>query len=183
MMNDSLPKFIYHDDPVRSGVIVPSDTHCLCCEQARGYIYSGPVYGDEDLDDGLCPWCIADGSARAKFGASFTDEQGVGGYGAWESVSEEVVKIVAYRTPGFIGWQQEQWWTHCADAAIFIEVVGYEELQNFGEQAIAAIAEESGFSGEELEEYMKDLHKSYGPTAYVFQCRHCGQYGGYSDCH
>ena len=31
-----------------------------------------------------------------------------------ESVSDEIVAEVAYRTPGFTGWQQERWFTHCA---------------------------------------------------------------------
>jgi len=26
-----------------------------------------------------------------------------------------VVEEVAYRTPGFSGWQQERWWTHCRE--------------------------------------------------------------------
>jgi hypothetical protein len=31
------------------------------------------VYAEAELDDQLCPWCIADGRAAAKFDAQFTD--------------------------------------------------------------------------------------------------------------
>ena len=43
------------------------------CGESRGFIYSGPVYGQEELDSSICPWCIADGSAAEKFDAEFTD--------------------------------------------------------------------------------------------------------------
>ncbi len=180
-MATNLPEFIYHPYPILSGVFEASDEDCVCCQQARGYIYTGPVYSIEDLPGQLCPWCIADGSAHKKFNASFTDDTGIGGYGVWEPVSQDVVEIVAFRTPGFPGWQQERWWTHCADAAMFVGVVGYDELQKFGEQALAAIAEDSNLTGEELERYLKALSKNGSPTAYLFKCRHCGIFGGYSD--
>jgi uncharacterized protein CbrC (UPF0167 family) len=97
-------------------------------------------------------------------------------------VPETVRETVALRTPGFVGWQQEQWWTHCGDAALFIGVVGYRELAAFGAQAMAAIADESGHTGELLSTYIRSLDRDGSPTAYLFQCRHCGLYGGYSDC-
>lgn len=51
-----------------------SDTAvCQGCGKARGFVYVGPVYSVEELNDALCPWCIADGSAAEAFGASFTD--------------------------------------------------------------------------------------------------------------
>jgi uncharacterized protein CbrC (UPF0167 family) len=72
----SLPDFRYHPDPIRSGSIVLSEERCRCCRKARGYIYTGPVYSEEDgLDDQLCPWCIADGAAHRKFDATFIDPE------------------------------------------------------------------------------------------------------------
>ena len=44
-----LPNFRYHPDPVATGNVVPSDTVCLCCGQARGYIYKASVYCRESL--------------------------------------------------------------------------------------------------------------------------------------
>src|SRR5260221_6696437 len=123
-MAAELPEFLYHPDPIGTGSIVVSEAVCLACKQARGYIYTGPVYSEEDLVNCLCPWCIADGTAHERFNASFTDEEGIGDYGVWDEVSDSVVETVAFRTPGFSGWQQEKWWTHCGDAAAFVGIVG-----------------------------------------------------------
>src|SRR5258708_2690237 len=97
----SLPIFKYHPDPMASGSIEPSDTTCACCEQPRGYIYTGSVYSTEQLDEQLCPWCIADGSAHTKFDAEFTDSEGIGGYDSDVPLPTPVVEEVAFRTPGF----------------------------------------------------------------------------------
>ena len=177
----NLPAFKYHPDPIATGSVEVSDAKCLSCEQTRGFIYKPLPYGEAELEDALCPWCIADGSAHEKFGAIFVDPAGIGGYGNWDEVDDEVIEEVAYRTPGFIGWQQEMYFTHCGDAAEFLGLAGRKELEAFGEDAIASIKEDIGFDGEEWEEYFSSLDKTDQPTAYVFRCRHCGKYGGYSD--
>src|SRR5215475_3171681 len=113
----SLPKFRYHPDPVATGSIVLSEKTCSCCVERRGYIYVGPVYSEQDVEDELCPWCIADGSAAEEYEATFVDPDGIGNYGEWDEVEEHVIEEVSQRTPGFSGWQQERWWTHCNEAA------------------------------------------------------------------
>ena len=178
-----LPIFKYHPDPVATGHIVKSLNKCVCCGQSRGFIYTGPVYARGDFEECICPWCIADGSAHEKLGASFTDEVGIGGYGDWDAVPESIVSEVAYRTPGFYGWQQEQWWTHCGDAAQFLGRAGRKELDAFGRQAIVAIQESAGLSdGPEWDRFFAAIHKDGSPTAYIFRCSKCGQLGGYQDC-
>jgi len=97
-----LPVFRYHPDPIASGSVVASDAQCACCGARRGFIYTGPVYCEDDLDEALCPWCIADGSAHAKFDASFADANGFS-----EKVAPAVVDEIVHRTPGFNAWQQE----------------------------------------------------------------------------
>jgi len=128
-MSDSLPVFRYHADPIATGSIVSSPKVCRRCDRRRGYIYAGPVYGEGDgeLDEAFCPWCIADGSAATEFDAEFTDPDGVGDHGSWDAVPPDVVDEVSRRTPGFSGWQQERWWTHCADAAVFLGRAGRRE--------------------------------------------------------
>ncbi|MBN1360333.1 MAG: CbrC family protein [Sedimentisphaerales bacterium] len=178
-----LPKFKYHPDPVGTGSVVESDTTCVCCGKRRGYIYVGPVYAVEEYDQCVCPWCIADGSAHEKLDAAFTDEDGIGGYGMWDNVSEDVIAEVAYRTPGFCGWQQEQWWTHCGDAALFLGRAGRKELEAFGPDAIAAVRESGGHDdGPEWDQILAALDKDGSPNAYVFRCPKCGRVGGYWDC-
>src|SRR4030042_2296179 len=132
----TLPSFKYHPDPIGTGNIVQSDVKCCCCGTARGYIYTGPVYAVKEYSRRICPWCIADGTAHKKLDAGFTDEDGIGGGGMWDIVPEEVIAEVAYRTPGFSGWQQEQWWTHCQDAGQFLGRAGRKELIEFGPEAI-----------------------------------------------
>ncbi len=105
----TLPNFRYHPDPVATGSVIVSDIECVCCGKERDFIYTGPVYAIEEYGDCICPWCIADASAHEKLGASFTDEAGIGGGGLWAPVPNAVVHEVAFRTPGFAGWQQEQW--------------------------------------------------------------------------
>ena len=179
----ALPTFIYHRDPMATGSVVESDVECACCGQTRGFVYAGPVYAIEEYDQCICPWCIADGSAQAKLGARFTDEVGIGGGDLWCPVPQTVIEDVAYRTPGFCGWQQERWWTHCGDAAQFIGRAGQKELKALGPQAISAIQESAGMSdGPEWDLFLRGLHKDGSPTAYMFRCAKCGQLGGYQDC-
>jgi uncharacterized protein CbrC (UPF0167 family) len=182
-MTDPLPVFRYHPDPLATGSIVASDATCRCCDRARGYTYAGPVYADEELDDSLCPWCIADGTAAMRFGAEFVDVEGIGGYGAWPPVPPAVAREVSQRTPGFSGWQQERWWTHCDDAGEFLGPSGVAELRGEWAAALPAIQADVEYDGPDWEEYVAALDRDHGPTAYVFRCRHCGQLGGYSDHH
>jgi hypothetical protein len=177
-----LPQFKYHPDPLATGSVAPSDVVCACCGRSRGYVYTGPVYAEEELVDCICPWCISDGTAHEKFGASFTDESGIGGYGDWCKVPDEVMEEVAYRTPGFSGWQQEQWWTHCNDAAQFTGRCGQKELEALGSKAIEAIRGNAGLEGKEWQTLLSALDKDGSPTAYLFRCTRCGSLGGYQDC-
>ena len=163
--------------------MVKSEAECVCCGQARGFIYEGPVYSVDDYESCICPWCIADGSAHDRLEASFADEAGVGGGGEWDAVPESVVTEIAHRTPGFSGWQQEQWWTHCGDAAKFLGRAGKSELEAFGPSAIDAIRANTGLDdGPEWRRFLDALDKNGSPTAYMFQCSVCGTLGGYQDC-
>lgn len=176
-----LPEFKYHPNPLGTGSIEPSALACEACGKARGYLYCGAIYGKQNLER-VCPWCIADGTAHEKFDAEFTDSSAIGDYGPWERVSEEIVQEIAFRTPGFSGWQQERWFTHCEDAAEFLGPMGRRELGDAGPRAIAAVKQESGLQDEEWEDYFHTLDRNGTPTAYLFRCRHCGVLGGYSDC-
>jgi uncharacterized protein CbrC (UPF0167 family) len=178
-----LPKFRYHPDPVETGNIKESDNLCASCGNARGYIYTGPVFSIDELDDCICPWCIADGNAHEKFDASFTDRDEIGDYGSWEDVPESVRDEIAHRTPGFCGWQQERWWTHCNDAAAFLGPAGGDEVTRYGQDLIESLQKTSDLKGDDWEEFRRDLSSNGSPTAYVFKCLHCGKLGGYQDCH
>ena len=180
-MTAPLPNFRYNPDPISTGSVVPSKAECVVCHSSRGFLYSGPVYAEVDVDVKLCPWCIANGRAHDELGAEFTDGAGVGDYGTWEAVRDEIRETVAFRTPGFSGWQQERWFTCCGDAAAFLGRAGREELEKAGVQAVEAIRSEIGYTGSDWENYFAGMSRDGQPTAYLFRCLHCGKYGGYSD--
>jgi uncharacterized protein CbrC (UPF0167 family) len=177
----TLPKFKYHPDPVATGSVGASESPCLGCNQIRGYIYTGPAYSEKfhSLSNSICPWCIADGSAAKKFGATF-------GYaGMMEDVPAEVREEIENRTPGFEAWQQERWLECCNDAAEYLGSAGTRELRAQFPDAIKAVrkhlAEDYSLEGEELDEFFEALKKDDQPTAYIFRCLHCKKYLAYVD--
>jgi uncharacterized protein CbrC (UPF0167 family) len=178
-----LPQFRYHPDPIATGSIVRSTAKCLCCGLVRGHIYAGPVYSTVELRESICPWCIADGQAHARFNAEFTDAAGVGDYRPQQKLPTAVIEEVAFRTPGFSGWQQERWLACCNDAARFLGPAGCAELQTRWPQAIASVQSDCGLVGEDWQSFLRALSRDGGPTAYVFQCLHCSSYLAYQDCH
>jgi uncharacterized protein CbrC (UPF0167 family) len=97
-------------------------------------------------------------------------------------VPQTVIDEVTNRTPGFGGWQSEQWWTHCGDAAQFLGRAGKEELESLWPQAVQSIRENTGLDGAAWVDFFNALDKDGSPTAYVFRCAHCGAFGGYQDC-
>ena len=152
--------FRYHPDPVATGSFEPASGPCPYCGVARGYVYTGPVYAIEEPDP-PCPVCVADGSFAARFEAEFTDPDPL------SDLADEIVDEVTRRTPGYAGWQQEQWKTHCDDAAAFLGPVGYQELLAHPEQ-LAWLRDDMG--GDDA---VRRLSKDGSPTAYLFRCLHC----------
>jgi uncharacterized protein len=172
-MTAPLPPFRYHPDPIRSGSVAESSAKCRCCSGARGFIYTGPVYSEaDDLDDAICPWCIADGSAHERFDATFYDEQDIP-----DVVAPDAVAEVATRTPGFDVWQNVEWPVCCDDLMAFIEPAGHAEIQRshlrLEGQIITHIVHELGISGGAAHQYYRKLNRGTGPTAYIFKCVHC----------
>jgi uncharacterized protein CbrC (UPF0167 family) len=175
-----LPVFRYHRDPIASGSIVASDARCLCCGEQRGFIYTGPAYCEEELEEALCPWCIADGSAHRKFDATFVDEACFP-----DETAPAVVEEIAHRTPGFSAWQQERWLACCGDAAVFLEPVGHAEIRArypaLEGTLMTYIVHELKISGGAATRFLHALDRDQGPTAYVFACRHCDAQPAYID--
>jgi uncharacterized protein CbrC (UPF0167 family) len=164
-------------------MIVGTTEPCVVCDQARGFLYTGVPYAEEEIDEeSLCPWCIADGSAHERLGAEFTDPASIGtGLVGTGPVSPEIADEIAFRTPGFSAWQNESWFTHCDDGAAFLGVMGQSELRDAGTEAIAAIQGSTGLEGESWDEFFRALARDGSPAAYLFRCLHCGQFGGYTD--
>jgi uncharacterized protein len=178
-----LPTFRYHPDPIASGSIEKAEITCAACGELRAYVYVGSIYAEDNLERAICPWCISSGLAHDKFGAEFTDIDGVGDYEQSPTAPIEVREEIAFRTPGFNGWQQERWLIHCGDACAFISPAGKAEIKAFGnDDLIEVLRDQVGMNKVEFADYLNKLNKQEGPTAYIFRCLHCGQYQGYSDC-
>jgi uncharacterized protein len=89
--------------------------------------------------------------------------------------------VIAHRTPGFRGWQQESWFAHCNDGAAFLGAVGRAELELHGPEAQRAIQTSTGIDADDWDGFFAALEKDGSPTAYLFRCQHCGVFGGYTD--
>ena len=180
-MDEALPVFRYHPEPLATGSFrADADTPCLSCNRIRGYVYTGSVWTEKNfiLDDHLCPWCIADGSAAKRFGATFCD---TGTLDVPDAVREEIET----RTPGFIAWQQESWLGCCDDGAAFLGSAGAKELRGKFSEARPSVEQvlrdDYDLSGKELKEFVDSLSTESDPTAYLFRCLHCHKYLSYVD--
>ncbi|MFC9295801.1 CbrC family protein [Streptomyces sp. NPDC057011] len=173
-MTEPLPEFPYHPDPLATGSVVAADAACACCGKDRGYLYVGPVYAVEEPAGRICPWCIADGNAAARYEAHFS------GGAAGDDAPMEVLRAIAECTPGFTGWQDEQWLLHCGDGAAFLGRAGARELEARPD-AVEFLRSEVSDLGWQPEQYLADLDKDGQPTAYLFQCRVCAVHLAYSD--
>jgi len=153
-----------------------SATACRCCGRARGFVYAGPVYGEEELRDLLCPWCIATGDAAARLGATFAD-----GYAlAQAGISKDIVREVTERTPGFTTWQSEEWLSHCGDACAFLGDATPEQLGTWEarEQLCAAL----GIAASDWEQFVRSYRPGGDPAVYAFECLVCKEKRFGSDC-
>jgi uncharacterized protein CbrC (UPF0167 family) len=178
-MNEALPVFRYHPDPVVSGSIEEATVVCVACGKPRTHIYVGPVYAKRDPSGQFCPWCVSDGTAASKFDAEFTDV----GWGVPTEVSESIRDEVAHRTPGFHAWQQDHWLYHCGDACAFLGRIGRQELGELPD-ALDMLMHESdafGWSERESREYVDGLNADGEATAYLFRCLVYGTQLAFSD--
>jgi hypothetical protein len=152
-------------------MIAASEAVCVCCGRARGFIYKTAPYAEEDLESCLCPWCIADGSAAAKFNADFVDATALVKAG----VPPEIIDEVRSRTPGYISWQQEEWLSHCGDACEFHGDATAEEIVKVAETTKSLWRSHYGLTDDDWTAIKKTYAPGASPAFYKFVCRHCGQ--------
>ncbi|MCM2603281.1 CbrC family protein [Rossellomorea marisflavi] len=166
----TLPTFKYNPDPIKLEVIKKEMTDCPVCNKERDYVYKGPFYSVEDVE-GICPWCIADGSAAEKYEGSFQDDA------SCEEVEKEAyIDELVYRTPGYFGWQQEHWLSHCGDFCAIVEYVGWKEIEHLEEELAGDLNEimaTYNMTKEKLKEWLVNDGALQG---YLFKCVHCHQH-------
>ena len=173
-----LPKFTYHPNPIATESIIPSDETCECCGKARGYVYCTTPYGEQEIEF-VCPWCIADGTASAKLGASFSDSWPL----SQAEISKEIIDEVTLRTPGYVSWQQENWIVCCDDACEFHGDADPGELAALHGDDRSRVAKDFDLPIDDFEEMLKHYEPKGSPAIYKFKCRHCGTAQYNWDCH
>lgn len=152
--------------------IEASATTCQCCGKARGYVYTGSPYSRHELPPGsLCPWCIADGSAAARYEASFSDDYPLLDAG----VAADIVTEVCERTPGYTSWQQERWLVCCEDACAFRGDAGREEIGQLGAEGLAQRFADFAWPAITWQRLVDAYTPGGNPAIYRFDCLHCGQ--------
>ncbi|WP_233273522.1 CbrC family protein [Streptomyces broussonetiae] len=164
-----LPPFPYHPDPVATGAVTTADESCACCGHDQGWIYTGPVYGEEEPDGRLCPYCIASGTAAKRHGVFFNEVEA-------GELPDEAARQICERTPGFVTWQDWGWPEHCGDGAVFLGAAGARELRPHPDALddLRGRCTEWGWEAEPVERFLAALDKNGQPTAYLFRCRVCG---------
>lgn len=171
-----LPFFKYHPNPLATRAFTQAQyaVVCDCCGCSTHIYYDGPFYAIDDINY-LCPNCIASGAAAKKFDGTFQDD----GCLEPEVLDMEKVDELIHRTPGYSGWQQEYWRSHCGDFCAFIGYVGDAELKALG--VLDEVLDDPQWSEEE-----KDLIKTSvnggSLQCYLFKCLHCGKHMVWMDC-
>ncbi len=118
-----------------------------------------------------CPWCIADGSAAARYEASFSDDYPLLDAG----VAADIVTEVCERTPGYTSWQQERWLVCCEDACAFRGDAGREEIGQLGAEGLAQRFADFAWPAITWQRLVDAYTPGGNPAIYRFDCLHCGQ--------
>lgn len=166
-----LPRFKYFVDPVKAGSFRKSDEPCDCCGKARGWLFDGVMYRENNDEPRVCPWCIADGSAADTLHVSFNTIE--------HEVSDVDREEIEKRTPAFVSMQDLYWLACCGEPCVFRGHAQYKELTEVWPEAGKALLAtyEPGWLGTASpEEFLACFDCECDPGAYVFQCGTCGTF-------
>ena len=182
-MPDSFPTFPLFLDPVAEGSFEPSDFSCACCNRRRGWIHTCASCGPGDNERTICPWCIADGSAAAKFDCSFNDATICPFLDTTPQLTASDRELVERRTPGFVSWQDHGWQVCCARACAYIGEADAADLAGRWAAAIPSILSKlKDWPDADKAGLIRNIRKGGSPCAYVFRCQVCGALKGFWDC-
>ncbi|WP_251652189.1 CbrC family protein [Paenibacillus glycanilyticus] len=91
---------------------------------------------------------------------------------------------MVHRTPGFLGFQQEQWLSCCGDFCAIIDYISWKQIKQLVQKY-----------PQQVQEDYQQLLNEYGMTeaefnnsdydyiqGYLFQCLHCSKQRFYTDC-
>jgi uncharacterized protein CbrC (UPF0167 family) len=168
MAQSELPAFRYHPDPVGNGVVVESNGVCPVCNRTRGWAYVGPFFSRTSVK-GICPWCIKSGEAASRYGGEFQDGA------SCDPVSDGVfMDELLHRTPGYSGWQQEAWLSHCGEPCAFTGYAGWPDIEPFRSELEGDLSRLAADFSMPPDELARSLSRGGSLQGYLFQCVRCG---------
>lgn len=165
-----LPDFRFHPDPEKHNIFAHREATCPVCDTPTSIVYEGPFYAEATVVN-ICPWCIASGAAANKYDGEFVDSE------SCEDVDDDsyLTELVT-RTPGYNGFQQEHWLSHCGDFCAFKGYVGWDEIKSFRSELMEDIEVLANDLGMDEEEFTQSLQNGGSLQGYLFQCLHCHQH-------
>jgi uncharacterized protein CbrC (UPF0167 family) len=170
---DRLPSFKYHADPLATHVFEASEAECPVCNRVTGYAYVGPYYGTTEVAN-LCPWCIADGQAAAKYDIYFVIPYYI------EKVPEiNCTQELQLRTPGYFYGSVYEWPAHCGDYCTLLRKVHWADISHLEDELsddlnrLEVEVEEEGIEDRQAK---RDALEGTALWAYLFRCRTCGKH-------
>lgn len=183
-----LPHFLLHPNAYRLNLFAAEAGVCEVCEQPRDYKYTGVFYSQDEVDY-ICPWCVADGSAAAKYSGQFNDAMGIEGteFGAEDAdgevkvtwtLSEADIKQVCQHTPAYSSWQQGQWLVCCGKPCAFIAYADSAMLAPIWSEIEADVLAH----GVPVPWVREHLRVDGDLAGYLFQCVACGKHRLHIDC-
>jgi Uncharacterized protein conserved in bacteria len=181
--NKELPFFKYHPNPLETGAFESDqEVICDCCGKETSIYYTSPFYSADDIEC-LCAWCISSGKAAKKFDGEFQDYASIEGVTpncSPTKFKKSALIELTTKTPGYRGWQQERWLSHCDDLCAFVGYVGWREIEEKVDRFVDLEKDCLEF-GLKMEDLPTCLQNGGSCQGYLFQCLHCGKYRLYFD--
>ncbi|MBB5944474.1 CbrC family protein [Xanthomonas sp. 3307] len=172
-----LPQFLHHPNAYAL-CFAQEDGVCDCCGETRAWRYQGPFYCAGDGPEFLCPWCIADGRAAARFEGEFNDWVEIEGVSpdpddAPPAIDAALLQAICTRTPGYSAWQQPVWLSHCDQPCAFLGYAGGDDLAPILDEVMPDIVEATPRDADWL---LARLSRDGTLVGCLFRCLQCGQH-------
>ena len=184
----NLPHFPLYPNAYRLQMFEEVAGVCDVCETPRHYRYTGLFYSQEEVGY-ICPWCVANGAAAAKFSGRFNDEMGIEGteFGAenadgavsvtW-TISDADISLVSRHTPAYQTWQQGKWLVCCGKPCVFVDYADSAMLAPIWHEIEADVMN----NGIPVDWVKLHLQVDGDFASYLFQCLACGKHRLHIDC-
>jgi uncharacterized protein CbrC (UPF0167 family) len=182
-----MPTFKYVRNPIENQIFSEAEEGeiilCDSCGKQTHY-YETVMYCEAEVD-AICPECIANGAAAAKFEGTFIETADEARAAVPDPAKQQEL---LERTPGLNSWNPLIWLAHCDDYCAFVTYAKIEQLEEMGiaDEVLEEFQDSIGAweTADGTQEYM------YGPTedmreflsehggleGVLFQCLHCGKY-------